>query len=61
MIEATLEQRLEAIGGCGDGGCIVYRPVGQHTNGGCRCNRDPIKMTRTVLALKVEIERLRGR
>jgi hypothetical protein len=30
-------QAAEAIGGCGDGGCVVHRPGGQHTNGGCRC------------------------
>lgn len=23
--------------GCGDGGCVVYRRGGMHTNGGCRC------------------------
>lgn len=23
--------------GCGDGSCIVARPTGMHTNGGCRC------------------------
>lgn len=23
--------------GCGDGGCRFVRPVGTHTNGGCRC------------------------
>lgn len=23
--------------GCGDGGCVIERPRGQHTNGGCRC------------------------
>lgn len=23
--------------GCGDGNCIVYKPEGQHTNGGCKC------------------------
>lgn len=23
--------------GCGDGGCVVERPKGMHTNGGCRC------------------------
>lgn len=24
--------------GCGDGSCIVARPTGMHTNGGCRCD-----------------------
>jgi hypothetical protein len=22
---------------CGDGGCIIQRPQGMHTNGGCHC------------------------
>jgi hypothetical protein len=25
------------VRGCGDSGCIVARPTGMHTNGGCRC------------------------
>lgn len=25
------------IGGCSDGYCCIERPVGMHTNGGCRC------------------------
>lgn len=25
------------FGGCSDGGCVIQRPTGQHTNGGCRC------------------------
>lgn len=34
------------VGGCGDSGCVVIRPTGQHTNGGCRCmlnNTDPVR------------------
>jgi hypothetical protein len=30
-------QTAEVVGGCGDGGCVIHRPGGQHTNGGCRC------------------------
>ena len=29
--------------GCSDGGCCIYKPTGMHTNGGCRCLRDPDK------------------
>ncbi len=25
------------IGGCTDGCCIIVRPKGMHTNGGCKC------------------------
>ena len=34
---------MEAIGGCGDGNCVVVRPKGMHTNGGCRCYGDRMK------------------
>ena len=26
--------------GCTDGACIIARPKGMHTNGGCRCARE---------------------
>ena len=45
-----LETSLSAIGGCGDGNCIVLQPKGQHTNGGCRCSRDFLKMQRFAYA-----------
>lgn len=59
--------RLEQIGGCGDGGCMIHVRPGMHTNGGCRCSTDPLKMRQTVHVYKgavaaqaQEIERLRG-
>ena len=57
----TLEERLEQIGGCGDGNCKVYVRGGQHTNGGCRCFRnDPLKAERVISAHKEEIRRLQA-
>lgn len=50
--EAWLDATLEEIGGCGDGGCIVVRPQGQHTNGGCRCSRDHFKMQKVIHAYR---------
>ena len=44
--------RLEDIGGCGDGGCMIHVRPGMHTNGGCRCSTDPLKMRQTVHAYK---------
>ena len=32
-----LDGSLQAMGGCGDGDCKVYKRGGMHTNGGCRC------------------------
>lgn len=31
------DTQLQSIGGCLDGGCVVWKPNGMHTNGGCRC------------------------
>jgi hypothetical protein len=55
-----LELQLEQIGGCGDGGCIVHQRPGQHTNGGCRCSKDWIKMRRVVYAYRKAIESIRS-
>ena len=30
----------KVIGGCHDGYCVVRKPKGQHTNGGCDCLED---------------------
>lgn len=38
------------IGGCSDGGCIIEKPQGMHTNGGCKCNRNPLKMAHFAYA-----------
>lgn len=27
------------IRGCSDGDCVIVRPLGMHTNGGCKCGR----------------------
>ena len=44
---------LAAAGGCGDGYCIVTgKAQGQHTNGGCRCASDRMKMQRVAMALQ---------
>lgn len=39
MVEKALAEYqalATAVGGCGDGNCVVVRPKGQHTNGGWR-------------------------
>lgn len=33
-----------AVGGCGDNSCVVERPRGMATNGGCRCGRMALRM-----------------
>lgn len=46
-----LDAYLSEMGGCSDGGCIIKRPVGMHTNGGCHCSRDSFKMQRYAYAM----------
>jgi hypothetical protein len=29
-----------AVGGCHDGYCVIKKPTGAHTNGGCDCLQD---------------------
>ena len=57
LTEKALTARLEAIGGCGDSSCIVAAPKEGSvcTNGGCRCVRDPAKMTQVIHALKMAV------
>ena len=56
-----LTEWLEEIGGCSDGHCIVFWRGGQHTNGGCKCARDPLKLIRVLAAYKDYFVRLDGR
>lgn len=44
------DDHMELIGGCTDGGCVIVRPKGMHTNGGCKCPRDRVKMQRAMFA-----------
>lgn len=48
----ALENRLNIIGGCTDGNCIIVKPKGMHTNGVCRCSSDSFKMQRFAYAHK---------
>lgn len=43
---------IESLQGCTDGGCLIRKPQGMHTNGGCRCTRDSMKMQRVAYAAK---------
>lgn len=46
----TYETMRDHVGGCSDGGCLVKKPTGMHTNGGCRCHKDTIKAARMMWA-----------
>jgi hypothetical protein len=45
-----LDEYLAAMGGCGDGHCIIVKPNGQHTNGGCSCYRNGFQMQKFAYA-----------
>ncbi len=47
---AELDASLREIGPCSDGYCIIRKPKGMHTNGGCRCASDRYKMQRYAYA-----------
>lgn len=40
-----LHQAQDAMGPCSDGYCVVKRPKGMHTNGGCKCMYRPDHIT----------------
>lgn len=40
LVKQALEELQEIIGGCHDGHCVVRKPKGMHTNGGCTCLED---------------------
>ena len=53
------EAALRQIGGCGDGYCCVTgKAKGQHTNGGCRCWKDDMRMQLAMRRHRIFIERL---
>lgn len=54
------EENLQKIGGCTDGNCIIYPPKGMHTNGGCKCSRDYIKMQHFSNVTKLMIKDLKN-
>lgn len=42
------DDAMIALGTCGDGNCVILRPKGQHTNGGCHCYRDEKRARRAM-------------
>lgn len=46
----TYDSMRDGIGGCTDGGCVIKRPTGMRTNGGCKCATDKYKAQRMMYA-----------
>lgn len=55
-VESVKARPVLDLQGCGDGGCIVARPTGMHTNGGCHC--EPRALRIAALALRAELDRV---
>ena len=52
---------LDAPQGCGDHSCVVARPRGMGTNGGCRCERPTLRHAATqARALRADVRELLG-
>ena len=49
---AKFDKQMDEAGGCTDGYCLIKKPTGQHTNGGCDCSRDNMKMQRLGFAAR---------
>ncbi|WP_061959860.1 hypothetical protein [Cupriavidus pauculus] len=47
---AMYDSMRDHIGGCTDGGCVIKRPTGMRTNGGCKCATDKYKAQRMMYA-----------
>jgi len=56
---AELDAYLTEMGTCGDGGCVVLKPKGMHTNGGCKCSRDSFRMQKLAYAYNRFIKAVR--
>lgn len=57
---ADYDAYMLKIGGCSDGGCMIDRPKGMHTNGGCRCWDDRTKARRFMIFVSQTVARQRA-
>jgi hypothetical protein len=58
MSEQTTEELINEIDGCQDSSCLVKKPTGMCTNGGCRCYKDRIKVQKILWNRRKLIDRL---
>ncbi len=56
-----LQKTLAGLVGCGDGNCLVDKPKGMHTNGGCRCWQDRYKAQRFMAYVQSAIRSLKNK
>jgi hypothetical protein len=53
------ERAMDDIGGCGNHGCLVVKPVGMATNGPCKCWADQFIAQRVMVNARRLHNRLR--
>lgn len=51
--ETLSEFLFKGIEGCLDGNCIIRKPKGMHTNGGCRCMTNFTRSQLTLLGSRL--------
>lgn len=56
MTNEELLVYIKKLDGCGDGGCVIRRPSGMHTNGGCHCYENSFRMRQVIGHRKLLIE-----
>lgn len=52
-MEGNLDQRLSEATGCSNHGCVIYKPKGMGTNGGCNCSASKLRAYVRDLKAKV--------
>ena len=50
------EKEGKKMKGCGDHSCVIEKPTGQATNGGCRCT--PLVLRRRIWELENKVREL---
>lgn len=59
-VASLLGNLKDAINGCGDGNCLIRKPVGMHTNGGCKCLAQIADEALELAAAADSIKHIRG-
>lgn len=57
MTPERLKELSAAFAGCGDNSCLVKKPIGMATNGGCRCfgERSVLKKVSVIAEMAREL------
>ena len=61
-LAASYDIYAKQIGGCSDGHCVLVKPQGQHTNGGCHCGErgDEKRLHHLLVIARAMVNEIRG-